>query len=168
MATKQKETKTYSDKASKKTVKLEPEELHYKEELNKYLKSKIFNIEDEANLPSYLWVRLEALRRGKKFIKNNSDMYIQYTYYDIYVTFALCEQKIKYALYNRKFNNDVHRINTVMKIVEDSIMTVKESLEKRKKELEKKEEDMEKFHKKQSTYIIKSKDNNNEELEQYW
>lgn len=147
------------------------EENESRDKLNDYLKNEIFRYGDDKNLPRLLWVRINALRVGKKYQKQGmNNVHIYYDFNTILETFKYCKSEILKCINTTQFNNEVHQINTVMLIVERNINTVVDN-QKKQKIIDEKliNRDMSIFENNISTtYTPKSEENTNPELEGLW
>lgn len=98
--------------------KLDWEELYY------YVKNNIMGYDENQALSNGMVLRLKGLLTSK-FMENNSiESTANYSYKTILNTFKFCSQDIKRALRTNRFNDEMHKFNFVLKIVEKNINNV--------------------------------------------
>lgn len=105
--------------------KAEPKDKEWKE-LCDYVKKEILQYDDNMKFPKYLALRLQGLKRGQHIANNNIDLQAQYDDYTILCAFKLCKQRIVDYLHDNTANikDERHKINLIMKIVEQEINDV--------------------------------------------
>ena len=82
-------------------------------------------------MPKEFLLRLRGLSEGKFIANNNIDSKAKYSFEVIRYTFMVCSQEIKNALKNNKFQNETHKFNYILKIVEKNIDDVNNRVSKR-------------------------------------
>lgn len=110
----------------KKVNKMTKEEKLEWESLYKYVKEEILRYPKEITLPRYMILRLKGLKEGK-FIANKSTSTMgEYSFKNILYTFKFCKFDIlQYLEKNKgKFNNEQHKFNGIMIIVESKLNDV--------------------------------------------
>ena len=105
--------------------KAEPKDKEWKE-LCEYVKKEILQYDDEMKFPKYLALRLQGLKKGQLVANNEYEIQAQYDDHTILCTFKLCKQRIVDYLHDNatKIENERHKINLIMKIVEPEINDV--------------------------------------------
>lgn len=123
--------------------KLTEEEKKQRNELNEYIRNEILHYGSDKALPRFLWNRINAMRVGKFMHKGSfTNMHQYYSYQDILYVFRYSKNEISKYFSNKTFNNEQHKINGMLLIVEKNLNTVKDALNRREKMLEKvKDED---------------------------
>ena len=100
--------------------------------LYQYVKIEIMKYEDKI-LPKYMTLRLLGLAEGKFVSNNNTASQAMYSFEVILLTFKLNRNKINsYLLANKSsFNNEAHKFNGIMRIIESSINDTVHMLERK-------------------------------------
>lgn len=93
------------------------------DELYQYVK-KIMNYDSDQALSSYMSLRLKGLLTNKFIENNNIKDTANYSFKTILNTFKFCSIEIQNALTNMKFNDETHKFNIILKIVERKINDV--------------------------------------------
>lgn len=138
---------TKKDKTPKK--KMTPEEQVEFDELYEYIRNRILGYDSNQSLSRNMVLRLKGLSVNK-FMENNSIQdTAHYSYKTILNTFKYCSLDIQRALNNINFNDESHKFNTILKIVEKNINTVY----LKEKSIKKAEEKIEEVDTAISTYI---------------
>ena len=139
------------------------------DELYQYVKKEVFEY-DEQNLPRYMVLRLKGLHEGKFIANKNIKPMAHYEYKHILYTFKINKAKIKQIIKSDKFNNEKHKFNTIMMIIEGEINNVVNRLKQAKKSEEKiKNIDLENVNYEGAEYKNKSKNKKvNDELKKLW
>lgn len=94
------------------------------DELYKYVRGNVMGYDETMMLPSWIVLRLRGLRHGKLYDNNKTKDYAKYPFSTILYTFKACAPEIKSALDNKHFDNERHKFNYVMKIVEGKLNDV--------------------------------------------
>ena len=95
-------------------------------ELCNYVKKEILEYDDNMKFPKYLALKLQGIKRGEHIANNNQEAKANYDYYTILCTFKLCKRKIVSYLHDneKKINDEKHKINLIMKMIEPEINDV--------------------------------------------
>ena len=110
------------------------EENRQRNELNDYLKTEIFRYDEDKAIPRFMWVRINAMRTGQTYQrKGMKNQHIYYGFDTILLTFKYCKLDILRCLDTMQFNNEAHKVNTIMKIVDYNINTVVDMMKNVKK-----------------------------------
>jgi hypothetical protein len=135
--------------------------------LYKYVKTEILQYHDKK-MPKEMTLRLVGLKDGKFYANKKTKKEGTYDYKLILLTFKLMKETILNALRNTQIKDEQHKVNLIIKIVENEINNVKDRLEAKKKS-EEKMESIELPHQthEQSNYSKKSKEVN-EKLKNLW
>lgn len=150
---------------------LTKEEIKERDELNEYIRDHILCYDSGKALPKYLWHRINSFRQGKTFSKGGTaNVHMYYSYKEILITFKFCKNEIRKCLKTMEFNNEAHKINTIMTYIDKNINTIKDRMRSKQRVEEKvQNEDMSKFDVEgiEDRYTVKSQ-KTNPELERYW
>ena len=92
--------------------------------LYQYVRKNIMNYDDNQALSSKMVLRLKGLLTNKFMENNNIKDAANYSYEVILNTFKFCSPQISKALRTNNFNDEMHKFNFVLKIVENNINTV--------------------------------------------
>lgn len=107
-------------------IKMTEKEKHDWYDLCDYIKYEILEYSPEMKIPQTLALRLKGLAQGNfmanKYIKPNAS----YTYEQILITCKVCKSKIKdyFSKNSAKINGETHKINLIMKFLEQEINDV--------------------------------------------
>ena len=107
------------------------------DELYAYVRKNIMAYDDNQALSSSMVLRLKGLLVNKFMENNNIKDTANYSYKTILNTFKFCSQDIQKALRTNVFNDEIHKFNFVLKIVERNINNVymrMKNIEKAKEE----------------------------------
>jgi len=139
------------------------------DELYQYIKTEIFEYTNQA-LPKYMILRLKGLAEGKFMANKHVKSMAKYEYKHILYTFKINKIKIKEIIKSSKFENEQHKFNTVMLIIEKEINDVVERLNQKVKSEEKIEKiDLTNTMHEGAVYKNKSNDKElNKELKELW
>lgn len=94
------------------------------ESLYYYVKNNIMGYDENQSLSSSMVLRLKGLLTNKFMENKNIENTANYSYKTILNTFKFCSQDIQKALRTNKFNDEMHKFNFVLKIVEKNINNV--------------------------------------------
>lgn len=103
--------------------KMSKEESQNWEELYCYIK-KLMNYDENQCLSKNMVLRLKGLSTGKFMANKNIKDNANYSYKIILLTFKYCNPSIQRALDTVSFENENHKFNYIMRIVENNINTV--------------------------------------------
>ena len=92
--------------------------------LYQYVRKNIMNYDDNQALSSKMVLRLKGLLTNKFMENNNIKDTANYSYEVILNTFKFCSPQISRALRTNNFNDEMHKFNFVLKIVENNINNV--------------------------------------------
>lgn len=137
-------------------------------ELYEYVKNEILQYEKTKSLSKNIVLRLKGLKDGKFMANKNVKTLGEYDYSTILMTFKLCKLDILMGLKSKEFNNENHKINYVMFIIENKINDTVDIINRKKLAEEKSKNiyidtDIEK-----ATYKRKTKDLKNKKLDNLW
>ena len=121
-------------KASSK--KMTKEEKRDFDELYYYVK-KLLSYDENQSLSRSMVLRLKGLSTNKFIENNNIESTASYSYQTILNTFKFCSNDIQRALITNSFNDENHKFNYVLKIVEPNINNIymrMKNIEKAKEE----------------------------------
>lgn len=94
------------------------------DDLYQYVKNNIMKYDGNQSLSNAMVLRLKGLLTNKfmesKFVEDTAN----YSYETILMTFKFCSQDIQRVLRTCNFKDEMHKFNTVLKIVEKNINTV--------------------------------------------
>ena len=93
------------------------------DELYCYVK-KLLNYDENQALSNAMVLRLKGLLTNKFMENNNIESTANYSYKTILNTFKFCSQDIYKVLRTNRFNDEMHRFNYILKIVEKNINNV--------------------------------------------
>lgn len=99
------------------------EKIEFKE-LYDYVRKQVLMYDDSQSLPSKFVLMLKGLKKGKYIETKKQEDKADYPYKTILYTFQICKPKIDYALNNVDFNNENHKFNYIVKIVESNLNDV--------------------------------------------
>lgn len=105
-----------------------------------YVRKEIMGYDENQSLSKYSVLRLRGMKYGKFVDKNSEKDMSRYTYNHILLTFKFCAPQINIALRSIQFKDEKHKINYVLKIVEDNLNTVYMRLKKSEEMKQKTEE----------------------------
>jgi hypothetical protein len=150
-------------------VKMTQQEKDDWDELYQYIKTEIFEYTNQA-LPKYMILRLKGLVEGKFMANKYVKPMAKYEYKHILYTFKLNKIKIKEIVKSSSFQNEQHKFNTIMIIIEKDINDVVNRLKQKVKSEEKIEKiDLTNVIHEGAEYKNKSKDKKvNNELDELW
>lgn len=127
------------------------------EELYFYVKN-IMNYDENQSLSRDMVLRLKGLSNNKFMANNHTESTANYSYGTILNTFKFCSTDIRNALKSSNFNNEMHKFNLILKIVErniNNVYTRMKNVEKAKEEA--KNTTVEVFNHEGATYKPKEK-----------
>lgn len=111
-------------KKKKKSVrKMTEQEKQEWNELYEYVKE-LLQYDSNQKLSNAMVLRLKGLSTGKFYENRRTQDMSDYTYKTILFTFKSCYMEINRGLANKTFNNEMHKFNYIMKIVEPNINNV--------------------------------------------
>ncbi len=92
-------------------------------ELCDYVHNEILQYNSNLKFPKYLALRLRGLHNGQFLANKKSQPMANYDYKVILYTFKICKPKmLQYFMANKtKFNDEKHKINYIMVIIESNI-----------------------------------------------
>jgi len=117
-------------------AKMTQEEKESFDELYQYIKKDIFEYTNQS-LPKYMILRLKGLSEGKFMANNRIKSMAKYEYKQILYTFKINKMKLKEIVKSSKFQNEQHKFNTIMLIIEKDINDVVNRLQRKVKSEEK-------------------------------
>jgi len=136
------------------------------DELYHYVKEEILRYKDKK-MPSEMTLRLLGLKDGKFYVNKNVKKEASYDFKLILLTFKLMKGTILNYIDNTEFNDERHKVNGIMKIIESEINNVKDRIEATKRSEEKLlNTDLSHQLTEQSNYTRKSKEKKN--LKELW
>ena len=137
------------------------------EELYYYVK-RLMGYDENQALSSAMVLRLKGLLTNKFMENNNIKSTANYSYKTILNTFKFCSQDIQKALRSNRFNDEMHKFNFILKIVERNINNVyvrMKNIQKAKEEAKNMEIDTAYTG---AEYQRKTKETNNKFLNELW
>ena len=147
--------------------KLTEKEIEDWDALYMYVKNSILKYDENQSLPSSMVLRLKGLLVNK-FMENNSIKdSANYSYETILYTFKFCSPEIFEALRTKRFKDEQHKFNYILKIVENNINNVY----LRMKNVEKAKEEAKKTTVEMPIYIgaeFKPKEKKNDKFSDLW
>lgn len=130
--------------------KMSEEELRQWDALYSFVKYEVMGYDENMNLPQYLVLRLKGLTQGRH-TPQTQDIAVQtYGYKVVLKTFEKQQGIIKWAIAHGKFNGENHKINWMMKLIENSINDVYLSMKDEENRLHTETTDLEKQKKSQT------------------
>jgi hypothetical protein len=104
-------------------------------ELCDYVKTEIMGYDENQSLSRSMILRLRGLKTGQYMANKNSPSMAHYPYKVILLTFKYVKQhELDSILKSKTFNNDQHKFNYVLKIIDNNINTVYNKVKKLKEE----------------------------------
>lgn len=98
-----------------------------------YVKYNLLGYDKNQSLTRMQVLRLKGLKSGK-FIENNSvKPCANYDYEVILIAFKACSVQILNALSNKKFNDENHKFNYIIKVVENNLNDIYKKVERARK-----------------------------------
>lgn len=117
--------KTESKKrTTKKTNKMSPQELEAWNALYQYVKDEILKYDQSQSLSKEMVLRLKGLSSGQVYASGKQKALANYSYETILNTFKYCQSDIQRVFRNVTFRDEMHKFNTVIKIVEKHVNDV--------------------------------------------
>lgn len=108
----------------KQSKKMSEQEIEQWNNLYEYVRQNIMKYDKNQSLSHTTVLRLKGLATNKFIETRNVDDTANYSYEVILNTFKFCCLKIKKVLENKSFEDESHKINYILKIVEPNINTV--------------------------------------------
>lgn len=139
-------------------------------ELYTYVHDKIMSYDETIKLSKYMVLRLQGLCKGQTIANNKHKQNAQYDYKTILLTFKMCSPQILQGFEANKssFNDETHKFNYALAIVDKEINNVVMRLKKAKKSEEKTVNlELDNQVHEGAKYTSKSKDVN-DELKELW
>lgn len=138
-------------------------------ELYWFVRCEVMGYDANMALSNPMVLRLRGLAQNKFMANNNIENTANYSYQVILDTFKYCLPKIKRAVETRVFQDEMHKFNYILKIVEPSINTVYLQAKKKKQQQEAIEQQtqIDSFDY-VNTFTSKPKKELNPELEDLW
>lgn len=93
-------------------------------ELCAYVHSDVMQYDENQGLNTPMCLRLKGLTQNKFMANNNIENAANYSFKVILNTFIYCMPKIKSAVSSCAFQDEMHKFNYILKIVEKDINTV--------------------------------------------
>lgn len=134
--------KNKKKKPKKETIEKMPvgsEEWKKWDELCQYVTHNILEYDENMKVPQYLSLRLKGLKRGEFVANNGAKITANYDYTTILCAFKLNRKKIIDSIHRNeaKLKDEKHKINLIMKIVEQDINDVYLRVERARKSQDK-------------------------------
>lgn len=139
-------------------------------ELYEYVRSDILEYKPTMQIPKFMILRLRGLRKGKFIANKNQKPRADYTYNEILLTFKACRHDILKYTRRNVFEDEQHRFNYIMVVIENNINDIVLRLENAKRHDER-VESVDVSHIKRDVgaqYQRKTEDKNNKRLEDLW
>lgn len=138
------------------------------EELYEYVKLEILGYKDKA-LPKNLVLRLKGLSEGKFMANKSTKAKAKYSFNSILMTFKINKYYISNILKDeRKFQNEGHKINYIMIIIENKINDVVDKINHAEKSKLKGESVEVTVNNDKAEYTKKTKETNSDILNDLW
>ena len=100
-----------------------------------YVKTEIMGYDENQSLSRDMILRLRGLKTGQYMANKNSPSMAYYPYKVILLTFKYVKQhELDNILRSKNFNNDQHKFNYILKIIDSNINTVYNKVKKIKEE----------------------------------
>lgn len=137
-------------------------------ELCEYVYDEILQYSSDLKFPKYLVLRLRGLRNGQFLANKKIKPLASYDYKVILYTFKACKYKILQYINKTEFNDEKHKINSIMMFIENEINDIVIRLKNAQKAKEKTVNlPLENQINNNADYKVKSKDVI-KELEELW
>jgi len=104
-----------------------------------YIERDILGYKEGVTLSKNQVLKVRGLENGKHIANNSIEGYGNYSYDVIFNTFKFCKPEIQKKLMSMSFNDENHKFNYILRIVEDNLNNVymkMEKMEKSRKEAE--------------------------------
>lgn len=88
-----------------------------------YMK-KLLGYDENQMLPRSVVLRLKGMLNGKLMANNNTSDNAHYSFQVLLITLKYCTPTIRRAINNVRFIDESHKVNYIMRIVENNINTV--------------------------------------------
>lgn len=138
-------------------------------ELCQYVKKDVLGYDENIKIPKFLILRLKGLSNGTFMANKKQEALANYSFKEILLTFKLCKSQISSAMMGNKFENEQHKINYIMIIVENNINDTVFKLKKAKTQSEKVENlNMEHHESVSAVYTPKGNKKINDKLKDLW
>lgn len=151
--------------------KMTDEEQHDWLELCSYVKTKLLQYSNNMKFPKSLALRLKGLSEGKFMANGHIHSEAKYSFKTILITCKICQPKItKYLQFNSgKIKDENHKINIVMKFIEEEINDVYLRIQAKQRSEEKIQNvDLSNQNNESANYTTKSKTDIDTTLEKLW
>lgn len=151
-------------------VKMSREDIEKWDELYQYIKKEVFKYDKSQKLPTYMAIRLKGLKEGKFAVNNKTKPMANYDYSHILYTFKINKIKIEKIVKSSNFNNEQHKFNAIMVLIEREINDVVNRLKQAAKSEDKvKNMEFENVTYEGADYKNKNKERDlNDELKELW
>lgn len=106
-------------------------------ELYFYVKSNVLGYDENQSLSKTMVLRLKGLLNNKFMANNKIKDTANYSYKVVLNTFKYCMPDIQRCLQTKSFNNEMHKFNYILSIVENNLNTVYVKMKQNKKSEEK-------------------------------
>ncbi len=100
------------------------EEQGYWDEIYEYVRKNIMGYDNNQSLSRTMVLRLKGLLTNKFIANNNIEDSANYSYLTVLNTFKFCAPEIQKRLRSNTFEDEGHKFNYVIKIVESNLNTV--------------------------------------------
>jgi hypothetical protein len=137
--------------------------------LYEFVRVKVMEYDSNQSLSKNMVLRLKGLSNNKYMANNNIESTANYSYITILNTFKYCMPDIQKNFHTKSFNDEMHKFNYALAIVESNINNVyirMKHAEKVKEEI--KNVDTEKIAKFQMEYTQRKKRKRNTKLDDMW
>lgn len=153
-------------KTHRKMTLQEQEEWH---DLYRFVRFEVMNYDENQALSTPMILRLKGLAVNKFMANNNIESTANYSFKVILNTFKYCMPKIKNAINTRVFQDEMHKFNYILKIVESNINTIYVRMkEKEKVEENIAQQDVSEVLDYINTFKAQQKKTLSKELEELW
>ena len=126
------------------------------DELYQYVRGTVMGYSKDMALTSQMTMKLKGLSTSQTYYKNNEQIYSNYNFKDILLTYKAKIIEITIANNSINFRNEMHKFNYMLKIVSSSLNDIVIRMQKRE-QLKEKSKDVEIEDIVPTTFISKNK-----------
>lgn len=105
-------------------LKMSEEEKRQWDALYMFVKYEILGYDENMDLPRYFVLRLKGMAQGNLIAKAMDEAPQTYGYKVVLKTFEKKQAAIQWAINHSKFNNERHKFNWIMRLIENNINDV--------------------------------------------
>lgn len=89
-----------------------------------YVRNNVLHYDENQKMPKYMVLRLKGMTEGKFISNRNIKTEANYSYDIVLMTFKYCATKINNIVRTKSFDNERHKFNYIMAIIESNINDV--------------------------------------------